>query len=70
MRLLVADISLGMAALMADSWGAVVGLQLLFAAHLLAFAFLCSVFTSSMLGILAQMVCYTGQEITWEKAIV
>jgi hypothetical protein len=40
-RLLVADISLGMAALMADSWGAVAGLQLLFAAHLLAFAFLC-----------------------------
>jgi predicted dehydrogenase len=27
-------------------------------------------FTSSMLGILAQMVCYTGQEITWEKAMV
>ena len=26
-------------------------------------------FTSSMLGILAQMVCYTGQEITWEKAM-
>ena len=26
-------------------------------------------FTSSMLGILAQMVCYTGQEITWEKAL-
>ena len=26
-------------------------------------------FTSSMLGILAQMACYTGQEITWEKAM-
>ncbi len=26
-------------------------------------------FTSSMLAILAQMVCYTGQEITWEKAL-
>ncbi len=26
-------------------------------------------FTSSMLGILAQMVCYTGREITWEKAM-
>ena len=26
-------------------------------------------FTSSMLAILAQMVCYTGQEITWEKAM-
>ena len=26
-------------------------------------------FTSSMLGILAQMVCYTGQEVTWEKAM-
>jgi predicted dehydrogenase len=26
-------------------------------------------FTSSMLGILAQMVCYTGQEISWEKAM-
>ncbi len=26
-------------------------------------------FTSTMLGILAQMVCYTGQEITWEKAM-
>ncbi len=26
-------------------------------------------FTSSMLGILAQMVCYTGQEITWEQAM-
>jgi len=25
--------------------------------------------TSSMLAILAQMVCYTGQEITWEKAM-
>ncbi len=25
--------------------------------------------TSTMLGILAQMVCYTGQEITWEKAM-
>jgi len=24
--------------------------------------------TSTMLGILAQMVCYTGQEITWEQA--
>jgi hypothetical protein len=22
-----------------------------------------------MLGILAQMVCYTGQEITWEQAM-
>jgi hypothetical protein len=26
-------------------------------------------FTSTMLGILAEMVCYTGQEITWEKAM-
>lgn len=26
-------------------------------------------FTSTMLGILAQMVCYTGQEITWERAM-
>jgi len=26
-------------------------------------------FTSTMLGILAQMVCYTGQELTWEKAM-
>ena len=26
-------------------------------------------FTSTMLAILAQMVCYTGQEITWEKAM-
>jgi len=26
-------------------------------------------FTSTMLGILAQMVCYTGQEISWEKAM-
>jgi hypothetical protein len=26
-------------------------------------------FTSTMLGILAQMVCYTGQEITWEQAM-
>jgi len=26
-------------------------------------------FTSTMLGILAQMVCYSGQEITWEKAM-
>ena len=26
-------------------------------------------FTSSMLAILAQMVCYTGQEITWEQAM-
>jgi predicted dehydrogenase len=26
-------------------------------------------FTSTMLGILAQMVCYTGQAITWEQAI-
>lgn len=26
-------------------------------------------FTSTMLGILAQMACYTGQEITWEKAM-
>jgi len=26
-------------------------------------------YTSTMLGILAQMVCYTGQEITWEKAM-
>jgi predicted dehydrogenase len=25
--------------------------------------------TSTMLGILAQMVCYSGQEITWEKAM-
>lgn len=25
--------------------------------------------TSSMLAILAQMVCYTGQQITWEKAM-
>jgi myo-inositol 2-dehydrogenase / D-chiro-inositol 1-dehydrogenase len=25
--------------------------------------------TSTMLGILAQMVCYTGQQITWEKAM-
>ncbi|MBN2474870.1 MAG: Gfo/Idh/MocA family oxidoreductase [Pirellulales bacterium] len=25
--------------------------------------------TSSMLGILAQMVCYTGQEITWDQAM-
>jgi hypothetical protein len=41
MRLLIADICLGVAALMAGSWGAVVGLQLLFAAHALAFAFLC-----------------------------
>jgi len=41
MRLLSVDICLGLAALMADSWGAVVGLQLLLVAHLLAFAFLC-----------------------------
>ena len=26
-------------------------------------------FTSTMLAILAQMVCYTGQEITWEQAM-
>jgi len=26
-------------------------------------------FTSTMLGILAQMVCYTGQRLTWEKAM-
>ncbi len=26
-------------------------------------------FTSTMLGILAQMVCYSGQELTWEKAM-
>jgi predicted dehydrogenase len=26
-------------------------------------------FTSTMLAILAQMVCYTGQEITWEQAL-
>ena len=26
-------------------------------------------FTSSMLAILAQMVCYTGKEITWEEAM-
>jgi predicted dehydrogenase len=26
-------------------------------------------FTSTMLGILAQMVCYTGQVITWEQAM-
>jgi predicted dehydrogenase len=26
-------------------------------------------FTSTMLAILAQMVCYTGQEITWDKAM-
>jgi hypothetical protein len=26
-------------------------------------------FTSSMLAILAQMVCYTGQDITWERAM-
>ena len=26
-------------------------------------------FTSSMLGILAQMVCYTGQEISWDQAM-
>ena len=26
-------------------------------------------FTSSMLAILAQMVCYTGKEITWEQAM-
>ena len=26
-------------------------------------------FTSSMLAILAQMVCYTGQEITWDQAM-
>jgi hypothetical protein len=26
-------------------------------------------YTSTMLAILAQMVCYTGQEITWEKAM-
>lgn len=26
-------------------------------------------FTSTMLGILAQMVCYTGQRITWEQAM-
>lgn len=26
-------------------------------------------FTSTMLGILAQMVCYTGQEITWQQAM-
>ena len=25
--------------------------------------------TSTMLGILAQMVCYTGKEITWEQAM-
>jgi hypothetical protein len=25
--------------------------------------------TSTMLGILAQMVCYTGEEITWEQAM-
>lgn len=26
-------------------------------------------FTSTMLAIMAQMVCYTGQEITWQKAM-
>jgi hypothetical protein len=26
-------------------------------------------FTSTMLGILAQVVCYTGQDITWEQAM-
>lgn len=26
-------------------------------------------FTSTMLGILAQMVCYTGQQITWDEAM-
>lgn len=26
-------------------------------------------FTSTMLAILAQMVCYTGQELTWERAL-
>lgn len=26
-------------------------------------------FTSTMLGILAQMVCYSGQQITWEQAM-
>ena len=26
-------------------------------------------FTSTMLAILAQMACYTGQEITWEQAM-
>lgn len=26
-------------------------------------------FTSTMLAILGQMVCYTGQEITWEQAM-
>ncbi len=26
-------------------------------------------FTSTMLATLAQMVCYTGQEITWEQAM-
>ena len=26
-------------------------------------------YTTTMLAILAQMVCYTGQEITWEKAM-
>ena len=26
-------------------------------------------FTSSMLAILAQMVCYTGKEITWDQAM-
>ena len=26
-------------------------------------------FTSTMLAILAQMVCYTGQEMTWEQAM-
>ncbi len=26
-------------------------------------------FTSTMLGILAQMVCYTGQQLTWEQAM-
>ncbi len=26
-------------------------------------------FTSTMLGIMAQMACYTGQEVTWEQAM-
>jgi hypothetical protein len=26
-------------------------------------------FTSSMLAILAQMVCYTGEQLTWQQAM-
>jgi hypothetical protein len=40
-RLMVADISLGAAALMSDMWGAVPGLQLLLVTHLVVFPFVC-----------------------------